>query len=222
MATVARTRSQLESELARMCGDASSAGVPAFAKWSILEYRDALNFGIKSLRKKFLLPYGGTVSWVLDTYNYALPDADLVYVHTIRAEASSNAYASNPVVGSGLYEFWVPIDIVTPQRLTTGSMNIHFDKASARRYNLNQTALKLLVEGYKYQPLLAASADECNIDYPSVLLYAKQYMHISAAGRDPNDLMKHMRQWQALVAQITNHDDEEIIEVPGGIWLDGR
>lgn len=222
MALVTRTRSQLETELAAMMGDADSSGTPAFAKWSVVEYRASINFAIKSLRKKFPIPYGGLITWATDTYNYALPDADLAYIHTIRAEANSQFAGQGAVAGTGLYEFWVPMDIVTPQRLTSGSMNLHFDKNEVSRHYLNQNALKLLVEGYTFQPLLTASADECKIDYPSILLYGKQYLHISAAGRDPNDLMKHMRQWQAIAAQVLNHDDEEIIEVPGGIWLDGR
>ena len=222
MALVTKTRSELETQLARMMGDASSAGVPAFAKWGLDEYRDAINFGIKTLRKKFLIPYGGTITWTVDTFNYSLPDANLAYIHTIRSESGTPLGSSSPVVGTGMYEYWVPMEIVTPQRLTAGSMNLHFDKNEARRHNLNQDTLKLLVEGYTFQPLLTASADECKIDFASLLLTAKQYLHISGAGRDPNDLMKHMRQWQAVVADIANYDDEEIIEVPGGIWVDGR
>lgn len=222
MAANVRTRSQLEAQLARLMGDAASDGTPSFAKWSITEYRDALDFAIQSCRKDFLIPYAGTITWSADDYDYPLPDADLVYVHTIRAESGTSVGTQFPVVGSGLYEYWVPMEIVTPQRIGLGSMGIHFDKNEVSRHNLNQASLKFLVEGYKYQPLLTASADECRIPFDYLLLQAKNYMHLSAVGRDPNDLMKHMRQWQAVVTEITSHDEEEIIEVPGGIWLDGR
>jgi len=217
-----RTRSQLETELARRVGDASSAGVPAFARWGIDEYRDSINASIEVLRKKHMERTAVLVTITSGTYDYDITDSDLAYLSEAKAEANGNLYAHGPSVGSGLYEFIVPLDIVTFTRDPSTPTNVllHFDKNSMSRHNLNQTGLKMRLIGYRHPPLLTASADTCVIPYPVLLNVAKAYLHTSATGRDNNDLMKHMRQWQAMQQEIARYDDQEIIESPGGLWVE--
>lgn len=217
-----RTRSQLETELARKCGDASSAGVPAFAKWSIDEYRDALNAGIEVLRKKYMERTSVLLTITDGTYDYDINgtlDDSIVYISEAKAESNG---LGTPSAGTGLYEYVVPLDIVSFTRDPSTPTNtlLHLDKQSAIQQRLNQTNLKIRLIGYKHPALLTASGDTCIITYPVLLNYAKAYLHTSGAGRDNNDLMKHMRQWQAMQTEIARYDDQEIIETPGGVWVE--
>ncbi len=217
-----RTRSQLETELARKMGDASAAGVAAFARWSVDEYRDGLNAGIELLREKYMERTSVLVTITSGTYDYDITDSAIAYLSEIKAEGNGNLYAHGPSVGSGLYEYVVPLDLVSFTRDPSTPTNVllHFDKNEMSRHNLNQTSLKMRLLGYRHPPLLTASADTCVIPYPVLLNVAKAYLHTSAAGRDNNDLMKNMRQWQAMQQEIARWDDQEIIETPGGVWVE--
>lgn len=220
-----RTRSQLETELARRMGDAASTGVPNYARWSIDEYRDGINAGIELLRKKYMERTSALITITSGTYDYQISgtlDDGLAYLSEIKAEANSNAYAHGPAVGTDLYEYWVPMDLVTFTRnpSTPSDVLLHLDKNEMSRHNLNQTGLKMRLIGYKHPSLLTASADTCIIPFPVLLNVAKSYLHTSASGRDNNDLMKHMRNWQAMQQEIQKWDDQEIIESPGGLWVE--
>lgn len=215
-----RTRSQLEAELARKMGDAANDGTPNYARWAITEYRDAINSSIEMLRKKYMERTSVLLTITTGTYDYAISGID--YISEIKAESTGNVYGHGPSAGTGLYEYIVPLDLVTFTRdpSTPTVPLIHFDKADWQRQSLNVTGLKARAVGYKHPALLTASADTCIIPYPTLLDVAKGYLHMSAAGRDNNDLMKHLRQWQAVQQQIARMDDQEIIETPGGVWVE--
>ncbi len=199
-------------------GDADSSGTAAYAKWSQQEYKDAINFASMLLRERYLIPTGADLTWVTDTYVYDVPDA-LIYLYSMRAESNSNLWANAPQAGSALFEYTVSLDVVSTEYSSTGVLHLHFDKNEVARQNLNQSGLKIRCEGYRYQAEMSADADVLYINWPAVVLLAKQYLHLSAAGRDANDLMKHLRQWQAVAAQIAANADDDY-ERPGGIWLD--
>lgn len=215
-----RTRSQLEAELARRMGDAANDGTPNYARWSITEYRDGINSAIEMLRKKYMERTVVQLTITSGTYDYAISGID--YISEIKAESNSARYAHQPSAGTGLYEYIVPLDIVTFTRdpaVPTVPL-IHFDKNEMSRQFLNQSNLKMRAVGYKHPALLTLSGDTCVIPFPTVLDVAKAYLHLNGAGRDNNDLMKHLRQWEAIQREIARFDDQEIIETPGGMWVE--
>lgn len=215
---MSKTFLQTQQLLARAMGDAASDGTAAYAKWSQQEYKDAINFATQLLRERYLIPTGADLSWVTDTYDYAVPGS-LVYLYSMRAESNSGISMVGPVAGSGLFEYEVGLDVVSVEYSSAGVLQLHFDKNEVFRQNLNQSGLKIRCEGYKYQAEMTADADVLYVNWPAILLLAKQYLHLAAAGRDPNDLMKHLRQWQAVAAEIAANPDDDY-ERPGGIWLD--
>ncbi len=215
---MSKTFLQTQQMLARAMGDADSAGTAAYAKWSQQEYKDAINFATQLLRERYLIPTGVDLTWSSDVYDYAVPGS-LVYLYSMRAESNSNLWAYSPQAGSALFEYTIGLEVVSVEYSSAGVLQLHFDKNEVARQNLNQNNLKIRLEGYKYQAEMTADADVLYVNWPPVLLLAKQYLHLSAAGRDANDLMKHLRQWQAVAAQIAANADDDY-ERPGGIWLD--
>lgn len=200
-------------------GDATSAGVASFAKWSEDEYEDAINFACDLLRERFLLPHVEELTWTEGTYDYS-PDT-LVYVYEILAESATSRGSFSPAVGTDLFEYLVPLDLVSVRRTTADAAKLHFDKESVLAHNLNQTSLKLHLFGYEYQAELSSDNDSLRIPWSSVLPLAKVYMHLAGSGRDPNEVMKHSRQIRETRESVLALNDEDI-EVPGGIWIDKR
>lgn len=212
-----KTFTQLQTQLSQMMGDADSTGTALNSKFSSTEIQNAINFAIELIRERFLQPFVATVTWVQDTYDYA--PGSLVYITEAFAEAATDGYGQTVSVGTGLFEYQVPIEMISVKRSSSATLQIHFDKNLVSRHNLNQANLKVRLYGYKYQDALSAGSDVCNINYPPVLLLAKEYLHLSAEGRDAASLMKHMRQLQATMTVMGALPDEDI-ETPGGIWLD--
>lgn len=205
-----------QQRLARLMGDADSSGTAQYAKWSQQEYKDAINFACELLRERFLLPHVEELSWVEGTYDYD-PDT-LVYIYEIMAEAGTGLGSYSPVAGTSLFEYTVPLDLITVKRTTSDVLRIHFDKEEVLRHHLNQTGLKVRLYGYEFQVELSADGDSLRIPWSSVLPLAKLYMHLAAEGRDPNEIMKHSRQIRETLQAFADKNDEDI-EVPGGIWL---
>lgn len=199
--------------------DADSSGNALNAQWSALEYTDALNFAIGFLHSRMLIPTAADLTWVQDQFDYTVP-GNLVYLSDIWAESNAALFSPvYPAVGSGLFEYTISLDVVSVKRDSTGALMLHFDKQEVARQFLNQAGLKVRLSGYMYQQELVNGTDILYLNWPEVLLLAKQYMHLTAAGRDPNDLMRHLRQWQAVGTQISANIDDSY-EKPGGIWLD--
>lgn len=213
-----KTFTQLKTQLAQMMGDADSAGAAANVKFSLTEYGNAINFAIETLRERFLIPTAANLTWVSDQYDYDVPGS-LVYLLEAYAEAQTGVNNFGPAAGTGLFEYTIPLGILSIKRTSAGALKIHFDKNSVARHFLNQNGLLIRMQGYMYQAALSSDSDVCTINYPNVLLLAKQYLHLSAEGRDAASLMKHLRQWQAVGAQLANQPDDDY-EAPGGIWLD--
>lgn len=219
MAT-SRTRTQLETELARRMGDAANDGTPNYARWSLLEYRDAINSSIELFRHRYMERTSVLLTLTPELYDYPISGVD--YIVEIKAESNSSVFNQRPAVGSGIYEYIIPLDLITFTRdpASSSAVLLHIDKAEMRRQYLSQAGLKTRVIGYKYPSLLAASADTCVIPFPTLLDASKAYLHMNAAGRDNNDLMKHLRQWQSVMQTLKAYDDQEVIEESGGKWVE--
>src|SRR3990167_8411459 len=170
-----------QQRLGRLMGDADRSGTAAYAKWSQTEYKDAINFAADFLRERFLIPTAADLTWATDDYDYSVPGS-LIYLLQLRAESNSNLFARGPVAGTGLFEYLVPLDIVSVQRTNAGVLSLHFDKNEVTRHNLNQNNLKIRMEGYKYQAEMSADADTLEINWSSVVLLAKAYLHLAGAG----------------------------------------
>ena len=199
-------------------GDAGSDGTAAFAQWSTQEYTDAINFASQLMHDRMLIPTAADLEWVADQYDYTVP-GNLVYLCEAWAEANTGIGVYQPVAGSGLFEYEVGLDIISVKRANDGTLMLHFDKAEVFRQYLNQDGMLIRLQGYMYQAELTNGSDVLYLNWPNVLLLAKQYLHLSAIGRDPNDIARHLRQWQAVAAQIASNNDEDY-EKPGGMWLD--
>jgi hypothetical protein len=212
------TFSTAKTRLAQVMGDANASGVALHAQWSETEYEVAINFAINLIRERHLLPATAELTWTSGTYEYDVPGG-LVYLTEALAESNTPFMGySSPSVGTGVFQYLVSNEIISSRRKTDGTPAIVFDKSEADRHGLNKASLKIRLYGYKYQAELSAGSDELELDWSQVILVAKQYLHLSGAGRDPSDLMKHLRQWQAVGNQIGGNASDDI-EAPGGIWL---
>lgn len=206
-----------QQRLARLMGDADATGTAAYAKWSQQEYKDAINFAAELLRERFLIPTAADLTWTEDQYDYAVPGS-IVYLREARAESNGSIFGVGVEAGSGLFEYEVPLDLISVQRTSAGALQIHFDKNEVARHFLNQDTLLIRMEGYKYQAELSADGDSLDIPWSSVVLLAKLYLHMAGEGRDPNELMKHARQIREVLPIIGAFDDREV--EANGVWLD--
>lgn len=214
------TQANLKTRIAQLMGDANPSGVANYKKWSEAEYGNAIKFAIDLVKEDYLLPCTGAITWVADTYNYApptggTPASDMVYLYEIRARRGVSNVDASVDRTPEVYEVEYPLDWISVQRDTDGTLKLHFDEASIQQRGFNIADLVLRVQGYRYQHEDA----DVEIPWSVISLLAKQYLHLSAAGRDANDMMKNLRQWQA-AAQEYQANKAENFEIPGGLWLD--
>lgn len=199
-------------------GDADASGVAQNDKFAETEYEDAINAAIELVKENYLLPAVGTITWVEDTFNYA-PPTGMIALHTIRGRRGADNISASVTRTPESYEVLISLDIVSVQRDTDGTLKIHFDEESIKARNFNVDNWVLRVDGYKYQAQLAAAGDSLEINYSVVLLLAKAWLHLTGSSRDWNDMMKHLRQWQAVLAEVSARETEDF-EQPDTLWLD--
>ena len=213
------THADLKTRLAQMVGDANPSGAALYSKWSEAEYSVAINFAVNLIREDYLLPCTGDITWVEDTFNYApptggTPASEMVYLYEIRARRGVTNTEGGVARTPEVYEVEYPLDWVSVQRDADNTLKIHFDENSIKGRGLNVSDLVLRVQGYRYQ----GEDQDVEIPWSVVALIAKQFLHLSGEGRDPNAMMKNLRQWQA-AAQMYHGNRAGDIEVPGGFWL---
>jgi len=201
-------------------GDTDASGAAQYDKFAGAEYEAAINAAVELVRESYLIPLTGGITWVGDTFNYTTPTG-MVAIHTIRARRGADNVSGSTSRTPEVYEVIYPLDWVTVQYTALNAPQIHFDEESIKARNLNVTDLVLRVEGYQYQPAGAftGATDYLFINWAVILLLAKAWLHLTGSGRDWNDMMKHLRQWQATVQEASAYASEDF-ERPDTLWLD--
>jgi hypothetical protein len=198
-------------------GDTNASGVASYAKFAEAEYETAINAAVELVRENYLLPLTGAITWVGDQYNYA-PPTSMIAMHTVRARRGADNLSVSTSRTPEVYEVVYPMDWISVQYTRANVLQIHFDEESIKARGYNVADLELLVEGYQYQDALSAGADNLYINWAVILLLAKAWMHLTGSNRDWNDMMKHLRQWQATVQEANAYASEDF-EMPGTLWL---
>lgn len=213
------TLADIRTRTAMVMGDCNASGVGQYDKFSLAEYDNAINFAIELVKESYLLPCTGDITWVGDTYNYA-PPTGMVYLYEIRARRGATNIEGSTTRTPAIYEVEYPMDWISVQRTaaTVPVLQIHFDEESIKARRLNVTDLILRCQGHKYQDPLVEATDVLYINWSIIVLFAKTFLNLGGSSRDWNDMMKHLRAWQATLQEASLYASDDF-EVPGGIWL---
>lgn len=203
------------------CGATGGAsGIACYDKFAEAEYEIAINFAIELVKESYLLPCTGDLTWIGDTYDYA-PPTGMVYLYEVRGRRGATNVEGSKDRTPEVYEVEYPMDWISVQRTAAAPpvLKIHFDEESIKARNLNVTDLVLRCQGHKYQDPLVDSTDVLYVNWAIIVLLAKTFLNLGGSSRDWNDMLKHLRAWQATLQEASLYASDDF-EVPGGIWLD--